>query len=175
MYTYGLKNIEVVYKPSPELPGFERDVKPQKIKDFVEADKPLRTENLGGHVNPVTGVPLIEKTVPMPDGDEKIMCFPGFPHDFQTKIDESLYLESDYKQFRQANADLAGRMERDPDLRSKFTPEQISQIEAGETPDGYTWHHHEEPGILQLVDEEVHAKTSHTGGRHLWGGGKEYR
>ena len=35
--------------------------------------------------------------------------------------------------------------------------------------DGYTWHHHQNAGILQLVDEEIHAKTWHHGGYSIWG------
>lgn len=30
-------------------------------------------------------------------------------------------------------------------------------------------------GVLQLVDEETHAQTGHTGGREIWGGGSDYR
>ena len=41
--------------------------------------------------------------------------------------------------------------------------------------EGYTWHHNEQPGVLQLVDEETHAETGHTGGREILGGGSEYR
>jgi len=33
-----------------------------------------------------------------------------------------------------------------------------------ETPEGYTWHHHEDKGLMQLIQETVHAKTGHTGG-----------
>jgi RHS repeat-associated protein len=38
--------------------------------------------------------------------------------------------------------------------------------EAGlsETPEGYTWHHHQEPGLMQLIERGIHAKTGHTGG-----------
>jgi hypothetical protein len=36
------------------------------------------------------------------------------------------------------------------------------------TPKGYTWHHHQEYGRMQLVDEPVHTKTGHTGGFSLW-------
>jgi hypothetical protein len=36
------------------------------------------------------------------------------------------------------------------------------------TPDGYTWHHNQELGLMQLVDEEVHAAFSHTGGVAVW-------
>ncbi|MER0467173.1 HNH endonuclease [Bacillus cabrialesii subsp. cabrialesii] len=40
---------------------------------------------------------------------------------------------------------------------------------------GHTWHHHQDPGRMQLVDQKVHRKTGHTGGRHLWGGGSKNR
>lgn len=43
--------------------------------------------------------------------------------------------------------------------------------EAGETPDGYVWHHNEQPGEMQLVDENVHSRTGHTGGYSIWGQG----
>ncbi|WP_264738038.1 HNH endonuclease [Cytobacillus firmus] len=35
--------------------------------------------------------------------------------------------------------------------------------------------HNQHPGVLELVDEETHGATGHTGGRELWGGGNEYR
>jgi hypothetical protein len=37
-----------------------------------------------------------------------------------------------------------------------------------ETPDGYTWHHHQEHGRMQLVPSELHQATGHTGGFSLW-------
>ena len=38
-----------------------------------------------------------------------------------------------------------------------------------ETPVGYTWHHNEAFGVMQLVDSAVHAATGHTGGFAIWG------
>lgn len=32
------------------------------------------------------------------------------------------------------------------------------------TPEGYTWHHHQDGTTMQLVPREVHALTGHTGG-----------
>lgn len=32
------------------------------------------------------------------------------------------------------------------------------------TPEGYTWHHHEEVGKMQLVPEDLHDEVKHTGG-----------
>ena len=64
-------------------------------------------------------------------------------------------------------------IENDPELRSKFTPEQIKDIEEGRTPSGYVWHHNEEPGKMQLVKREDHDRViggaAHTGGNSLWG------
>lgn len=36
------------------------------------------------------------------------------------------------------------------------------------TPKGYTWHHHQSKGKMQLVETKIHSKTGHTGGFHLW-------
>ena len=36
------------------------------------------------------------------------------------------------------------------------------------TPKGYTWHHHETMGRMQLVHSRIHAQTGHTGGFSLW-------
>ena len=32
------------------------------------------------------------------------------------------------------------------------------------TPDGYSWHHHENGSTMQLVPRKIHAATGHTGG-----------
>ncbi|ASZ59959.1 hypothetical protein CLD04_01310 [Bacillus subtilis] len=128
----------------------------------------LKTVNLKmGHLknekHPKTGVPYDK------DG------FPIFKPKFDTKIDSNLYKESDYLQFKNATLKLKEEIETDPLLRNQFNDLQIEMIKAGETPDGYTWHHHQDPGRMQLVDQKVHRKTGHTGGRHLWGGGSKNR
>ena len=56
-----------------------------------------------------------------------------------------------------------------------YSEEQLDDIKRGHTPRGYTWHHSEEPGKLQLVDKEIHKRTGHTGGRAIWGGGSKNR
>lgn len=37
-----------------------------------------------------------------------------------------------------------------------------------QTPKGYTWHHHQETGKMQLVNSRIHQETGHTGGFSLW-------
>lgn len=41
----------------------------------------------------------------------------------------------------------------------------------------FTWHHHQNEGVLQLVDREVHRNINngHLGGRAIWGGGSSHR
>lgn len=42
----------------------------------------------------------------------------------------------------------------------------------GDPPIGYVWHHHQDTGRMQLVDERFHATSSrvrHIGGNSLWG------
>lgn len=34
----------------------------------------------------------------------------------------------------------------------------------GQRPVGYTWHHHQDSGLMQLVDSRIHSQTGHTGG-----------
>jgi hypothetical protein len=32
------------------------------------------------------------------------------------------------------------------------------------TPEGYTWHHHQDGKTMQLVPRDIHSQTGHTGG-----------
>lgn len=123
----------------------------------------LRMGHKKNHVHPITGVPY--------DSDG----FPIFDFKFQTHIDPSFYLKNDTAQFKEAARLLYEETKKDPVLASKFTEREIQMFGKGIKPKGYTWHHHQDEGKMQLVDEFIHSKTGHTGGRHIWGGGKEYR
>ncbi|SEN88631.1 DNase/tRNase domain of colicin-like bacteriocin [Mesobacillus persicus] len=145
--------------------------------DSVGAEE-LDTRNnlLVGDVHPETGVPFVEKTVSLPNG-EVIGTFPVFEAAYEVQLPDNMYLQSDSIHFSYANAELNEAIESKPSLNQDlhFTNADIQQLGQGNTPEGYTWHHHEESGVLQLVKEDVHHHTGHTGGRELWGGGSEYR
>ena len=134
-----------------------------------------RNQGLEGTRHPITGVEFARKTVDDGAGEFVEGVFPKFDSAFDTKLPKELYQESNFKQFKKANSDLIEKIDSTPELKNKFTSEQIAQIRDGVTtgaaPDGYVWHHNEEAGILQLVDEAIHSKTGHTGGREIWGGG----
>ena len=53
---------------------------------------------------------------------------------------------------------------------TSFTEKQLLDIKSGAADiDGYTWHHHQDAGRMQLVPREIHKKTGHIGGDALWG------
>lgn len=145
----------------------------------IEKEQPerikCRNEDLKGQTHPETGVHFEEKTVKNSEGKDVIGVFPEFDSKFDAKLPDNLLQASDKDQFAECNKQLKEGIEKDPELAKKFTPEQIEQIKNGDTPDGYTWHHNEETGKMQLVDSEIHAKTGHTGGKVIWGGGNENR
>lgn len=97
--------------------------------------------------------------------------FPKFDSIFDTELSPENYQSKAYA--KECNAKLKEAIENDPELKSKFTPEQIKDIEEGRTPTGYVWHHNEEPGKMQLVKREDHDRAiggaAHTGGNSLWG------
>lgn len=146
--------------------------------DIVEAEElETRNEHLNGYEHPETGVPFVEKTVDLPNGQVVEGTFPVFDSNFNIVISEELYLESDEVHFGICNDTLYQAIIENQNLANELglTQADVQALANGQTPEGYTWHHNEEPGVLQLVDEETHDQTGHTGGRAIWGGGSDNR
>ena len=99
--------------------------------------------------------------------DEK--GFPKFKAIYKVKLKKQYWQETRERHFYMANAILRRELEDNLRIKKMFTKEQIKQMAQGITPQGYTWHHHQDEGILLLVDEKVHAKTHHIGGYTIWG------
>ena len=127
-------------------------------------------------IHGVTGIPFIEKTVKNPDTGE-IYCqrFPVFKSEFDAYLPEDLYKAKDRYQFAECNRQLKAAINENPFMAKQFDADQLDQIKKGETPDGFTWHHNEDDGKIQLVDSYIHAKTGHVGGKKFWGGGNANR
>lgn len=150
---------------------------------FCQLDEPeksvqrmeTRNQDLEGKEHPETGVPFEKKIVKNDKGEDVEVVVPKFESKFDAQLPEDLEKASDKEQVNECNKQLKEAVENDPDLKEQFTDEQLEQIMDGETPDGYTWHHDAEKGKMQLVDSETHAKTGHTGGRVIWGGGQSNR
>lgn len=145
----------------------------------TEEDSPrtIKTINdyLVGQNHPETGVPYVEKEVVTDIGEKVKGVFPQFDSKIDVQLPEEMEQAPDRTQFAECNKQLAERVAKDPELRAQFTEDQLADIEDGYTPEGYTWHHNEEKGKMQLVDSDIHSQTRHTGGRNIWGGGTENR
>lgn len=98
--------------------------------------------------------------------------FPIFDAKFDVQLPNELYLARDPPQMMHATKQLQAAIAKDPSLKKQFSPTQLLDIESGAKKiRGYTWHHHQDPGKLQLVDEAIHGSTKpHTGGKKIWGG-----
>lgn len=158
------------------------DVYNRYVETENDADNPedkaekikCRNEDLAGQRHPETDVPFERKKVDV-DGKKYEVVVPEFESTYDARLPEDKLKASDAVQFKECNAQLREEVAHNKELREQFDEEQLEQIEDGETPDGYTWHHDAEPGKMQLVDFETHQKTGHTGGRNIWGGGTENR
>lgn len=99
--------------------------------------------------------------------------FPVFDSAFDVQLSDNLLNSSNGAQFGACNKQLKAAIESDPEIRKKFTSDQLDEIADEDTPTGYTWHHNEEPGRMQLVKTADHDRTqggaAHTGGKSLWG------
>lgn len=136
---------------------------------------PTRNQELEGKEHPETKVPFEKKSVENDKGEIKEVVVPKFDSAFDAQLPPDLNNASDKDQFNECNKQLKEKIEKNTELGSQFSKEQLEQIMDGETPDGYTWHHDAEKGKMQLVDSTIHAKTGHTGGKVIWGGGNENR
>lgn len=134
-----------------------------------------RNESLAGTVHPITGVPFERRTIVQESGKVIEGVFSKFESKFDMKLPRELYKSANVTQFKECNRQLYKAIEEDPEIRSQFSEELIEQIldgcTTGQAPDGFVWHHNEVEGVMQLVERTVHERTTHTGGRFIWGGG----
>ena len=170
-------------KEAPEVKWPPKEMGPvyaeragERIDDKAERKVPHTiNEQYEGQKHPDTGVEYKREVVTLPDGTEVEGVFPEFPPEYETTLDKNEngnYEGSRPENEKECYRKLKEAVEKDPELREKFTEEQLEQIANGETPDGYTWHHHQEPGRMQLVDSKTHGETRHTGGYSIWGSGE---
>lgn len=95
--------------------------------------------------------------------------FPKFKSYYTVTLRRRDYHKTREQHFYIANKLLYKEIISNYRLRSKFSKREIKMFSEGETPGKYTWHHHQDAGKMQLVDYNIHAKTSHIGGYSIWG------
>lgn len=73
-----------------------------------------------------------------------------------------------YEHFRDATRNLRDAIRRKEVGIEQFSPEQLAAIEKGaDKIPGFTWHHHQDLGRMQLVPKGLHGKVGHMGGYAL--------
>lgn len=128
-----------------------------------------RNSDLEGNRHPMTGVSFERQRIRV-NGVTIEGVFPKFQNVVEYQLPERLRLGTESEQFRYLNGQLREQIGKDPGLRAKFTEQQIQMIESGRNPAGFTWHHNESYGRMQLVETSKHAATGHTGGDSIWCG-----
>lgn len=96
---------------------------------------------------------------------------------FTAKIPENMYRARDAIQFIEAAKQLKKAIESgSSEVKGTFTSEErklIDQAAAGIKDGrikGYTWHHHQVEGKIELLPTQLHEHNKHTGGNAIWGG-----
>lgn len=117
-----------------------------------------------------------EKWVSKKNGERVRIIFDsrGFPifdgiAKYDTRFISREFSESGYRgQMKMASRDLKSAIERGAVRRKDFNDEQLLAINRGaEKIPGYTWHHHQDSGRMQLIPEDVHSKVRHIGGEAM--------
>ncbi len=130
-------------------------------------------QNLKGKKHPKTGVKFASSKVELSDGTRFEGVFPRFKDKFKCKLPADKFMASDAVQFAECTRQLRDSIKKNPKLAKKFKAEQLEQIMAGKGKiKDLTWHHNEQEGVMQLVDAKIHKATAHTGGKSIWGGGR---
>ena len=130
-----------------------------------------RNEDLAGKNHDVTGIKYVKKIVDV-DHVKITVVVPEFPTIFECEIPAKLWEAGDKEIFTECTEKLKDNIEANPELKARFNEQQLEQITNNEPYiRGYTWHHSEIPGKMQLVETKIHAMSGHTGGNSIWCGG----
>ncbi len=95
--------------------------------------------------------------------------FPKFKVIAEIKIPRKYWKKDRSAHFYQASKLLYKKMQKNAWLKKKFSMRAINEFKKGNIPTKYTWHHHQDKGVLQLVESEIHSKVRHNGGYSIWG------
>jgi len=116
------------------------------------------------------------KDITLPDGTKARVVFDkkGFPIfddvvKYETNLPNNAFRSESYTgQMKMATRDLGDQIKKGNVSSSQFSEAQLKQIYSGkEKIPGYTWHHHQDTGRMQLVPTEIHGKVGHIGWKSM--------
>jgi len=179
------------FLPFVELPDWVRENLPADFQEQVQWYAAWRTSNdKTFEWAPFNGDPNLGNTADIREAAADQNLVPtvpvgGFTDEDRQKIQAALdagqikdaygnevhTFPTDTGRFPDFTGHVAVEVQLDPKDWNKSDKEQFEILNkqfGGHPPDGYTWHHHQQPGRMQLVEFGVHAATSHDGGRKIW-------
>ena len=170
-------NKRLAYVDTNDILTFGDDIEKVINKDIRHVKDVHKIEKLAGTVHPDVNVHYEWKVVVDADGVQWKGVFPKFKSSFTVQLPEEYFYKTDDKQFEYCNKLLREQLKKNPKLRKLFTDEQLKPLELKKikTPEGFTWHHNEELGKMELIDTKTHNIAKHVGGKSIWGGGKALR
>ncbi len=127
----------------------------QNVKSSTVPPSNGKNVKLANQSHPKTGVPFDSKGFPNFEKDVK----------YDTRINTKEFRsKGSTGQMRLATKDLAEAIQKGQVRKSSFNTEQLRAIEKGKAKiPGYTWHHHQDTGRMQLIGEDLHHDTGHIG------------
>lgn len=128
------------------------------VRSTTQPPEIAKNVKLAGKRHPITGIPFDSKGFPIFDDIAK----------YDTKLNLDYYRSLEYtEQMKAATKEMREKLG-DSEIMKRFDREQIKAIQAGDAKiPGYTWHHHQDTGRMQLVPEWDHSKTGHVGGDYI--------
>ena len=147
------------YSPRDTLDNMDAQY-PGQVTPGTVLRKNEKNAKLAGKRHPDTGIVFDDRGFPIFDDVAK----------FDTRIPSgAVAVQNRKKHMRAASTQLDESIRRGEVSASRFTKEQLVAIRAHEPHiPGYAWHHHQEVGRMQLVPEDIHARTGHAGGFDVW-------
>ncbi|THJ30088.1 type IV secretion protein Rhs, partial [Lampropedia aestuarii] len=155
----GIEGFENVYFYAPSPTGWidPRGLKPKKGGSY--------SQHSGAHPVPINGRMPINcawagKTFPLDEVADSIKAkYPGLSNRYPNGVPFNMFGFPDFSRYSISNVRIALGSSRDVDFaRANKTAGFAS------TPEGYTWHHNQDAGYMQLIPSDVHGAIKHSGG-----------
>ncbi|GAB4203256.1 MAG: hypothetical protein OHK0022_27260 [Roseiflexaceae bacterium] len=156
----------------PSLDGNDIPYDPRAIREALEQKYPGqvtsttvppsddRMVHMAGQAHPVTGIVFDRRGFPI--FDDVAAYDTRIPSAVASVRDRTTHME-------EATRDLHNAIQRG--MPHSFTPQQLQDIANGRAQiDGFTWHHHQDTGRMQLIPRDIHRRTGHLGGFEMWFG-----
>lgn len=135
---------------------------PGEVAGNTIADRGAPNAKLAGKRHPESGIPFDKRGFPIFDDVAA----------FETRLASDVVgVKNRRTHMKAATADLDRAIKAGQVSKGQFSDEALEAIRRHEPEiPGWTWHHHQERGRMQLVPTDVHEATGHSGGMDTWYG-----